>query len=60
MSTQLYLAEDKPFIMEFDSDIPETEYSREAGWGIDPMAALIAKQELERDELMVYLAEHTH
>lgn len=60
MSTQPRLAEESPFILEFDSEIPETIFSMEMVWGEDPMAALMRKQELERDELMAYLSEHTH
>jgi hypothetical protein len=60
MSLRPRLAEETPFTLEFDSEVPETIYAMELGWGDDPMQLLMRKQELERDELTAYMLEHLH
>jgi hypothetical protein len=55
------LCEEIRFSLQFDDALIVTNTVRpELSWGEDPMDALMLKQELEREELMAYLAEHMH
>ena len=62
--SQPTLAEESRFTLEFDEhrNMPKgnTIYEMTFGFQEDPMEILMRKQELERDELMLWLIEHTH